>query len=51
VLRVPTERGALALHLWEGDAHGFDQDARQALTIAASMLGALARWGAPGRAR
>jgi K+-sensing histidine kinase KdpD len=45
-LRVPTERGAIALHLWEGDAQGFDQDARQALAVAASVLGvALARRG------
>lgn len=43
-LRVPTERGVIALHLWEGDAHGLDQDERQALAIAASVLGiALAR--------
>ena len=45
-LRVPTEHGAIALHLWEGDAHGLDQDERQALAIAASVLGvALARRG------
>jgi Domain of unknown function (DUF4118) len=45
-LRVPTERGAVTLDLWEGDPQGFDQDARQALAIAASMLGlALARRG------
>lgn len=37
-LRVTTERGPVTLHLWEGDAAGFDEDARQALAIAASML-------------
>jgi len=47
-LRVPAEHGVIALHLWEGDAHGFDADERQALAIAASMLGvALAGRGAP----
>jgi hypothetical protein len=46
-LRIPTEGATIALHLWEGDAHGFDEDERQALAIAASMLGvALARRGA-----
>ena len=46
-LRVTTERGEVALHLWEGDAHGLDEDERQALGIAASVLGvALARQGA-----
>jgi Domain of unknown function (DUF4118) len=47
-LRVATERGAIALHLWEADAHGFDQDARQALAIAASVLGVAVTWRGPG---
>src|SRR5262245_37110037 len=37
-LRASTGRGIVALHLWEGDARGFDEDARQALGIAAAML-------------
>jgi hypothetical protein len=46
-LRLPGAPGALALHLWEGDAQGLDRDAQEALIIAASILGiALARRGA-----
>jgi K+-sensing histidine kinase KdpD len=41
-LRLATRAGPVALHVWEGDAHGFDQDARQALAIAASALGVAA---------
>jgi hypothetical protein len=51
VLRVSSARGLLAGHLWEGDAYGFDQDARQALAIAASMLGTAANWREPARLR
>src|SRR5262245_42112917 len=51
-LRVPTERGTMTLHMWEGEAHGLDHDARQALAIAASMLGvALGRGHAEAPAR
>jgi Domain of unknown function (DUF4118) len=51
-IRVPTERGVVTLDLWEGDAQGFDQDARQALAIAASVLGiALARRATPSASR
>lgn len=47
-VRASTGRGVVALHLWEGDARGFDEDARQALGIGASMLAvALAQRQAP----
>jgi hypothetical protein len=35
---VPTDRGSIVVDLWEGDPAGLDQEARRALSIAASML-------------